>query len=317
MAILRFIAYDINGEEHPFDSIESYELSMDYDAACHGVRLNYASDSSLPELVRLYAFRGEQKIFSGFIDTQREGFDDGAVQGFIYARSSACILVDNEAKPSVYRNPTARSLCVVNADDYGFTNDLGNISCDGLYQVNKGVSCFSAINDFVCGITGKRIGVDADSCIRLIDSDRAISIASDSILSERREINRGGVLRRIDYKVNSVDGYDHHIASRALEHKEFVSSKKQNMSSLPDWQRDYTLLHTLKSSVENYYCYRLEVDGVADVQLGDSLVYDSRLFGIVDGLVVKSIKHLMDSNGEKTVLSLVKDFDLEEITYVD
>ena len=77
------------------------------------------------------------------------------------------------------------------AKEYGFTNRLPNIACDGNYLVTAGKSCWAAINDFVYGMTGNGIFVTADNCIVPARQGKKSAISPHSIVSARRVINRG------------------------------------------------------------------------------------------------------------------------------
>lgn len=317
MAKLSFVLKDIDGKEHIATNILSYNLSMDWDAACHGLMLEYISDDAQNEICSLQVFNNGTRIFNGYIDTQREAFDINGNRCFLYARSSACLLTDNEATPFTYISPNSISLFNVNALPLGFSCSLPNLYSNQEYLVSKGVSCFGAINDFVQGISGKRIYVDADDCISLLQGSRSIALDSNDVISEKRIINRGDAIARLDYKTDSANGFDHHLKSRYLEEKGIKSSKKYNLSSLPIWQRDSSLHSALASAVRNYYKLELMLDGAVDWSLGDEVTYNSRYFGIIDNLQVMSICYTLDSKGERSTVTLSKNIDLKELNYVD
>lgn len=317
MARLKFVAIDIDGNECQIEQILSYQLSMDWDAACHGVRLSFLTDSAQGELCSLQVYMNDKRIFNGYIDTQRESSSKDGATCFIYARSSACLLTDNEATPYTYSNPSALALFNANAKELGFSCNLPPIFSILDYQVQRGVSCFGAINDFVLGISGSRITVDANNCISLLQGSKSIAIKNDDVISEKRVINRGDVLSKIDYKASSDKGFDHHIKSSFFEQRGIVSSKKASLSALPAWQRDYSLLGTIRESAQEYNKLELVLDDFVDVSLGDTVSYDSNYFGRLDDMQVQSICYIMDKDGERCMLTLSKNIDLEEIIYVD
>lgn len=317
MVKLSFVLKDIDGVEHLVDSPVSYQLNMDWDAACHGLRLEFASDFAQNEFSSLEVFNNGKRIFNGYIDTQREVLNSKGYRCFIYARSSACLLTDNEAVPFTYISPNTLSLFNVNALALGFSCDLPNIYSDDDYLVSKGVSCFGAINDFVEGLTGNRICVDANNCISLLQGSRSIFADSQDVISEKRIINRGDAITRLDYKTDSANGFDHHLKSRFFESRGINSSKKYNLSTLPIWQRDYSLHGILASVAKDYYKLEIVLDGAVNWELGDDVTYHSECFGLINNLQVRSLCYTLDSNGERTTATLSKNFDLEEINYVD
>lgn len=317
MAKLSFVLRDVEGKEHTVDRIASYQLSMDCDAACHGLRLEYISDDAQSEISSIQVLNNGNRIFNGYIDTQREVFDSKGNHCFLYARSSACLLTDNEATPFTYISPNSIALFDVNALPFGFSCNLPNVYSDQEYVVSNGTSCFGAINDFVEGISGNRIIVDANDCISLLQGSRHIVLDSHDVISEKRIINRGDAIARLDYKTVSANGFDHHLKSRFFDGKGIKSSKKYNLTTLPIWQREYSLLGALKKAAKDYYKLELVLDGATNFELGDGVTYCSKYFGAIDDLKVRSICYIFDSKGERTVISLSKDIDLEEINYVD
>lgn len=121
MAGLIFSAYDTEEKEIAVSNVLSYELSKDEDAACHGLRLYFISKVPLPELFMLRAKNNGTIVFNGYVDTQRETSDEKGTVCFVFARSTACVLLDNEAKPQVYFKPTAEALFLSNAKGLGFS----------------------------------------------------------------------------------------------------------------------------------------------------------------------------------------------------
>lgn len=317
MATIKFIATDINGCRRELFSVTSYQISRDYDAACDGLRVSYSPDALPNELCSIEAYSSDKRIFNGYIDTQRDTTDNNGTSCFIYARSSACLLTDNEATPRTYDSPSALALYTANAKDYGFICDLPRVYSKEQYQVSKGTSCYRAIAEFVEGICGGRVVVDANNCITLLGNEEKHIILSDGVISEKRIINRGDAITEIDYKIKSSNLFDHHIKSRFFEKRGIRKSKKENLSTLPIWQKEYMLKNMLADSARSYKSIELVLDGAIDINLGDRVDYLSRNLGKCEDMLATSVCHYLDSNGERTKIVLSLDIDLEEIIYVD
>lgn len=316
MAVLRFLLYDLDEKSFEVGSVLSYEISRDASAACDGLRLTFTFDFSLGEINRVEVYDENEIIFSGYCDTQRDSVSSDGYECFIYARSSACILVDNEAKPFTYNRPSARSLFVKNAKDFGFSYCLPEIYCDSDYQVSKGSSCFAAINSFVYGITGSNMMVNEKNELVMPDRSGSISLENFSIISERRVINRGNAVTEVDYKAYSDNDYAHHIKSRFFEDRKINRTVKLNISSLPEWQRDYTLMNTLKSAAASYNTIELLLGSCENLPLYGNVAYKSSFMGLIESYYISSVCIISDKNGERTRLTLSKNIDLKEITYV-
>lgn len=316
MAMLRFIIYDLDEASVEVKSVISFELSKDISAACDGLRLTFYLPYLSGEINRIEIFDGDKKIFNGYCDTQRESISSDGMECFIYARSSACILVDNEALPFTYNCPSARTLFLKNAKDFGFEYALPEIYCDSSYQVSKGSSCFAAINNFVYGITGQNMMINVNNELVLPDSNNNINLDNFDIISEKRIINRGNAVTAVDYKAYNENEYAHHIKSRFFDSKKINRTVKLNISSLPEWQRDYTLVNTLKSAASSYDTMELLLDGCKNIPLYCNIKYTSRLLGVIEDYYISSVCIISDKKGERTRLTLSKNIDLKEITYV-
>lgn len=78
----------------------SYRWSGDVTAGCDGLRLHFLWDGDLPEVYRVRGFAPDGACcFFGYADQQKLTVTPGQRRGFVYARSSACLLLDNEALP--------------------------------------------------------------------------------------------------------------------------------------------------------------------------------------------------------------------------
>ncbi|MGN0531738.1 MAG: hypothetical protein ACI4IN_02970 [Eubacterium sp.] len=316
MAELRFELTDIDDRIVDIDNILSYELSMDVDAPCHGLRLYFTHSRSLAELYSIRVYTDSKCIFNGYVDTQRETVNDDGITCFVYARSSACLLVDNQAKPFTYCRPCTEALYFLNAKEYGFTNQLPNIACDGNYLVTAGKSCWAAINDFVYGMTGSRIFVTADNCIVPARQGKKSEISPNSIVSARRVINRGDVISGIDYKNGDSSDYINHYRSDFFCDRRIRSTRKQNLGAYPEWQKNYILHNQLAQAGDNYIVYQLRLADVWQGNLLDTVELQLDYFGGTGVLQVSSIRYSMDKSGVSTVVKLRRTIDMEEINYV-
>lgn len=315
MAEIEFFLYDLDGVKQRVINIISYELSRDIDAACDGLRLSFCSDNTLNEIQRIEAYCSNDLIFNGLCDTQRESAGEAGVECFVYARSTACILVDNEAMPFIYNSPSTTALFKLNAEDFGFENRLDLLCCNEEYQVSKGTSCFAAINNFVNGLTGKSIIVNAKNQLILPQQDNETCL-DGCIISEKRIINRGDALSRLDYRADNRHGYVYHMKSQFFEDKKINASRKLNLSSLPKWQRDFVALNRLKSANCSYNTIEAVLDGCRDFALYSRVSYNSEIFGKTEDYFISSCTMICDKNGERTRLVLNKNIDVREISYV-
>lgn len=214
MAELSFVCYTPQNEKISVDGVVSYELSKTAQAPADGLRLTFLSDKKLPCINRVLAYDGDELIFNGIADTQRQSVTSTGISCFVYARSTACILLDNEAKPYTYDSPSAIFLFNRYARDFGFKSKLPSVWCDTYYQVGKGTSCYGAINDMVYALTGKNVLVTPQNELCVLNENAVVNMEHYNVLSKKYVINRGDAYSQIDYMTDDENGYSHHFKSR-------------------------------------------------------------------------------------------------------
>ncbi len=314
--MLSFVLYNLNEEKIIPHNIMSYELSRDTDAPCDGLRITFACDSPLDEIYRVEVLNNDEVIFNGYADTQREQMNDEGGTAFIYARSSACVLVDNEAEPRSYYKPSLLSLFEIYAKELGFESELEDISCSADYLITKGTSCYDAINNFAVGVLGKNIMVDVNNKLVIPDDELSSAVNPKDVISEKKIINRGSAVSVVDYKINSDLEYNYHLKSRFMERQKINRKRKINISALPLWQQELTLKNIMNRACDSYNCIEIVLEGSHMIPLFSRIQYDSRYQGVTGDYYLSSCKIIFDSNGERTKLVLSKKTDAEVITYV-
>lgn len=310
MAELEFVLFDINETPYYTENVISYELTRDISAPCDGLRLNFISKNPLEEINRVKAYSGDRLIFNGYCDTQREESVPLGNRVFIFARSSACLLVDNEAVTRTYQSPSAKSLFIINAKGLGFKFSFDDCFCEGAYTVGKGASCYSAINSLVSAVKKRNIIITPENDLTVPEGKNILKLDGEKIISEKKIINRASPISRIDYKTSDSAGYVYHFKSRTFEKAGIKRSKKLNLSALPDWQRSFVLKNVMNDAAVDY-----NVIEIVTTELVYPELYDSVLN--YEDYSVKSVYRIFDGGGEKCVLRLFKEIETEEIMYVD
>lgn len=314
---MRFELYDSAGGAVKDFKIESYELSSETAAACDGLRLYLYSEKVISDVKTVYAFQNDKKIFYGFTDKLQFSEDSGGYTVFIYARSSAAVLVDNEAYPGQYECPTSRQLWYFHAKPFGFSFGLPEVFSQSEYVVSKGQSCFGAIDKFMQYSCGKRIYVTPENEIRAFEtSDEVKRLDTQNIISARATVDKSSVIGRIDYKVNSAEKYVYRLESRFAKENGIASRKLINLSSLPVWQREAEAHRQITDSLENYYTVTVSLAADTELSLADRVSLSLERLGVSGVFTVCSIIRSKNSGGIKTTLTLRKEIDGELINYV-
>lgn len=307
-----------DGVKKEIDSIISYSWSSDIGAACDGLRLYFLNNDSDYEAdaYRIRVYDGTDCVFFGYVDTEKNTFEADGVVCFIYARSTACLLVDNEAKPVTLVSPTSTQLFETFAKDFGFSNGLEEASSDSSYMIQKGTSCFGAVNDFMSDINGGGVYVDSSNTLRTYKSGNELKIPDEIILSYSVITERGEPVSELFYKIESGESYRHCLSSDYLSGENMTRRRYFNASSYPAGQREKVLRQKLYSLSEGYRQLQLNVQGAVTAPLYSRFVsgqgQDKRFNGYV--LFQRVIEG--SEKGETTKLVFRKEIDLQEVMYV-
>lgn len=198
----------------------------------------------------------------------------------------------------------------------GFENALPDIISNNSYEVSIGASCFGAINNFVKLLTDEEIYVDCCDRIKsYCESEDIKSLNSCKVISEAAVINRSEPLSQINFKKTLSDNYNLHTKSQFADKIGINRQLYVNLTSLPQWQREFTISRDLKKSFDEYKQLELTVKGYFDENIYQRFDFDGATGAYKDYILIEK-KYTFDKNGEVTKLLLKKKNDAEVVTYV-
>lgn len=306
-----FSLTDVVGKEYTVENALSYEIIDEAGASCKGLRLYFDADCEIGEIACVKAKNDSSMVFNGFCDLQKESRVQNGFEYFIYARSLASVLVDNEAEPFEYKNPTAKQLFINNARQFGFKCSLPDIFTKNSYIVSKGTSCFGAVNDFVFMMTGFPVYVDENGSMRVYGNGKKVRYLDGyHIISQEYIISRSSVVSRVDYKINASEGYKYHCMGSIAKQNKIQRSRKINLSGLPVWQREKAAERKITASLDEYYSLKIRLSGVYDFNLFDKVKTDKGEF------FVSEITYVKNEKGEMTTLVMKRKPEGKMINYV-
>lgn len=306
----------LNGEKKEIDTLISYSWTSDISAACDGLRLYFLWDGEIQPVYRVRVFKEQDCVFLGYADTQKITYDSDGCVCFIYARSSACLLVDNEAEPVTLISPTSTQLFETFAEEFGFRNGLEQIQRDSVYMIQKGTSCFGVIQDFMADASGAGIYVDSTNTIRVYKNSNKVKIQQDRIISESFITERGEPVSDLYYKIESKEPYRHCITSQSLKQEQIARRRYFNTSSYPVGQRERVIRQKLYSISGRYQRMEMTVQGTVTAPLYSRLApYSDQPDDYCDYILEQRVL-TGSEKGETTKLVFRKDIDLQEVMYV-
>lgn len=308
---MTFVLTDTKEKEFTVQNALSFELIDDANASCKGLRLYFENDCEIGEIVFVKVKNGGAVIFSGICDLQKESRLQSGFEYFIFARSLESILIDNEAEPFEYKNPTAKQLFISNARQFGFECALPDIFIEADYIVSKGTSCFGAINDFVKMASGSSVYIDENGVMQIYSESKECKFLSDyNVILQELIISRSSVISRVDYKINASDGYKYHYSEDVSGKRKIQRTRKINLSGMPLWQREKAVEKKIADSLLNYRSLKVKLFGICDFNLYDRLVTDKGEF------IISEIVYTKNENGEFTTVVMKQKYDGKIVNYV-
>lgn len=315
---MKLVAQTVDDVKLEIENITRLTFSQSADAACDSVWAHFKSEAAIGEIASVMLLDGEKLVFNGYCDCQKTVEDRDGFEVYVFARSSASLLVDNQAEPYTYISPSAKQLCLLYANPFDIKCTLPEIYSTQSYQVLGGTSCYGAINQFVYFCTGYSIMVTPQNELCLLTpSDSVKSLDKYIVLSVKSTVNRSEPITIINYKDSlNANGYSHHTRSEYAESQKINRSRYVNLNSLAPWQRDFTVLQKIKKSFDEYKLLELEIAGFADEDLLQRFSFSSRS-GDFDDYALTEKRYICDKSGKRTRLILRKMIDVKENTYVD
>lgn len=314
---MKFQLFDINGNTFEAEEIISYELISEAEAPCNGLRLSFFCKKNIGEISIVRIYRNDKLIFNGFCDKQKITFSESDRICFIYARSSASLLVDNEAIPCQYENPSARQLWFLNAKDLGFKMNLPELYSESSYLVSKGTSCYGAINNYISAVLGAPVYVTPENVLEIYEKSKAVKrLDNYDILSLSYVIDRSKPISEVDYKINSSDNYLYHFKSDFVQKMGIKRKRMLNLSSIPLWQREMNVEKMIETSLEEYYSVSAVILGESDLEIYDRVVLDFDEYFSNEEFYVSELVFCKNENGEYTTVLLKKKINGEMVNYV-
>ena len=308
---MTFKLINTEGETFTPTLIYNYEISFSVDAPCNAVRLYFLYDGDMGETQKVLIYNGNNLIFNGLCDEQKLTETAEGTGCFIYARGMCAVLIDNEAEPMEYDHPSAKELFFNNARAFGFSEDLPDIYSEFTYSVSKGTSVFGAINDFVLMQTGVPVFVDEAGTVRCFErGNTAKDLQNFNVVSKKTIIDRSDLVSLVHYKIDSSEGYIRHFKSEFLERQGIDRERFINLTSYPEWQREFLAENEILEPLKNYYQTEAKLFGTEDICLFDTFLVDGDTFTVYD------VTYLKDDGGEFTEITLKKDVAGEIINYV-
>ena len=174
-----------NGEVRDDFKVFSAVWKSELDVPADSLSLNCAYDGEIfNQGDRLSAYDGDTLIFDGQLDELSRIHSGSGVLLSLCARSAAAVLLDNEAEPLSYRNPTAVLMYYKHLKPFGLTDveyDLTPIL--GYMRIDKGMTQWQAVERFCKIRYGSKLRISGSGKVYLkgFKSDKKVKFGGNGI----------------------------------------------------------------------------------------------------------------------------------------
>ncbi len=292
---------DINGrifEETPMNIV----MDIEDDVPADSINLKIKG-MGFPILIKVELLRGDTLVFSGEVDEQTEAFGKKSYTEII-ARDSSASLIDNEAYPMSFVNPSAKDIFDRYAKPLGFKVLRGeNKVYSGRFTVEKGISCYTAIRRFAMELYSAFPKCRGDELyIEGIKSEDVLRFGKNGIpVMDMRVVHlRCNRVSRVYFKYKNGEGYNSFVSDAGAESQGINKVRYINLASGNSSVKDADIIF----DEANKKCFYADI--ICRGFLGDALGKTVLLSQSPEKYYVSSVRYTADEKGEYTRLRILK-----------
>ncbi len=279
----------------------SIKISRDADAPADGLTAEFPH-RSLPDLCRVRIWDGGTLYFSGIVDEQHEILALSGMTVKISARGMAAPLLDSEALPQTYRNPSLPSLYNRHAAPFGLAGCRGptNAAC-GEMTVEKGTSDWQMLEQFCREFlkTSPRVTVEG-----IFDASgkpcRELRFGTSGIPYYALEYRRNWYPLLSDVYVQTEKGGAYTACLHGELARQHGILRKRYLSVSASASAEKLLADSVSDSLE----LRVRCYGWYDAEPGDTAEIDCPAFGNLPRARVQGASYSLDSSGKTCTIFL-------------
>ncbi len=308
--MLRFIGVSTQGDRVELSSPKSLVICRDKEAPADSLS-GVFSCAIEEELAQMYVYDCDELVYSGIVDEQILSYGE-RVETEVISRSMAALLLDNEALPMKYVNPSAQLIFLRYLRPLGFEKYVGENRCvNGEFKVPKGSSCYKVLEDFcrkVYGTTPREEGgvlylQESGSPPQVLFSNHSSEGIPFSYIAHNRL--RCKLISRV--RVKTLPGADYtsvvessQALSRGIRRERYLNASDCSVTSLSDAKNIIRSGHDASESIT------IDCMGRHTGLLGADAQVEYDLGQRKEGFYVSSVRYSLTSKGEKTRLILNK-----------
>lgn len=297
-----------NGEKRKDLRVLTVSWKSELDVPADSLVLSCAYDGEVfDQADRIAAYNGDELVFEGQIDELSRLCNDKGTALKLSARSAAAVLLDNEAEPLTYRNPTAVLMYYKHLKPFGLTDaELDRTPIIGCFRIDKGMSQWQALDLFCRTRYGARLRVAGNGKVYLkgYKNEKTVLFGAEGIkyYSIKENKRRYKLVSEVKLKVSDRAGY---LSSMINPNPECESIRRiRYVNAIAENNSLATADYILEKSNRDSRCIELTFGGCRTDILGASATVENPRFGTLSGLTVRKINYTLGKSGEITTVTL-------------
>lgn len=309
--MLKFLVTYTDKTEKYLDDVLTVIFNADVEVPADDLTITIPYDEKISENADfITAFLDEKTVFKGQID-EIIGIKstDGAITK-ITARSPSAFLLDNEAEPLTYINPSADFIFNRHLKPFGLTEYYADdVPFFGTLKINKGMTHWQVFRNFCINRYGAvpRITGNGKVYFNGNESGETIFFGKSGIdyTAVRESKRRFKLITEVKLKLTESGTYGGSIKNENPECRSIERVRYVNATS--DKTTIQTADNIISKSNSDSYSIALECVGCLIESIGRSAVLNDDMFGEIENLTVRKIRYTVGSDGEKTTVTLGKE----------
>lgn len=308
--MLRFEVTYMDGSSVQLRNVLTAELDCQLDVPADSLALTLPYNRELSgNADMISAYFEDELVFYGQIDEIESVRQSGGLISRLSARSLAAALLDNEAEPLEYNNPSSRLIFNRHLAPFGITEyDEERHPLYGSLRISKGMSHWQVLESYCksrYGVTPRISGSRA--YLKGIEAEGEVLFGSGGIsYAEIREYRRRyKLISKVRLMLSSVKGYSSYILNTNPDCKGF--ERVRFVNALADNTSVDTAQKMIDTGNRESYSLKLKCVGARLGLLGKTATINDRELGRIENLKVCGVNYTLNSGGELTTVILRKE----------
>ena len=311
--MLRFEITEKGGRTYALNGVLTVALDCDCAVPADSLTVTCPYNSRLRlHADRIAAFDGDKPVFSGQLDNITAVKRGAGLILRLNARSLAAALLDNEAEPLTYRNPTASLIERRHLQPFGLRlAESDTIPYYDIFRIKKGMSHWQVLRGFCLNRYLSEPRVTADGRVWLHGFEQpGVAVFADNgsgipYHSLHESLQRHRLLSEVRLKFSQTNTYGSSVKNANPDAEGITRVRYVNAAE------DKTTVSTAEKMLENSnrdsYALRLCSVGCRSGLLGQSARVRDSALGELNGLFVTRVRYTADGSGEKSEITLKKE----------